>query len=112
MGREKGKKGGVSRKEARGLRLGVDFGVPSTPKARERARPKVGTGKGGRRSEGGKEEARGVGSRKEALGLRLGVDFGVPSTPKAKERGRPRAGTGERTREGERWGERRGRRGG
>ena len=33
---EKGEKGGGGRKEARGLRLGVDFGLPSTPKARGR----------------------------------------------------------------------------
>ena len=33
---EKGDKGGGGRKEARGLRLGVDFGLPSTPKARGR----------------------------------------------------------------------------
>ena len=30
---------GEARKEARGLRLGGDFRVPSTPRARERARP-------------------------------------------------------------------------
>ena len=33
---EKGENGGGGRKEARGLRLGVDFGLPSTPKARGR----------------------------------------------------------------------------
>ena len=32
--------GGGGRKEALGLRLGVDFGVPSTPSARARGEPR------------------------------------------------------------------------
>ena len=56
---------GEAAKEALGVRLGVDFGVPSTPKAKERARPKTGTGKVGREGEE-EEEERGGEAEKEA----------------------------------------------
>ena len=58
---EKGRRSrGGSRKEALGLRLGVDFGVPSTPRAKERAKPRTGTGN----VEGECERARREGKKK------------------------------------------------
>ena len=73
------------KKEALGLRLGVDFGVPSTPSPSSQGEAR--------------RERKGGGRQKRGLGLRLGVDFGVPSTPKDGARGdarRERKGGGGR----------------